>query len=154
MYRRSAANTRGAATSVQVLLVHPGGPFWQNKDLGAWSIPKGEIEDGEDPLAAAQREFFEELGTRAAGPFVGLTPVKQKGGKIVHAWAFEGDLDPATIRCNTFRMEWPPRSGTWVEFAEVDRAEWFDLAQAREKINSAQAAFLLELSVLLSNVSG
>lgn len=131
---------------VQVLLVHPGGPFFQKKDAGAWSIPKGEIEDGEDFLAAARREFHEETGLTAAGPFIQLTPIKQKGGKTVHAWAFEADCDPATIVSNTFPMEWPPKSGRQVEFPEIDRAEFFDLTTARQKINAAQSALLDELS--------
>lgn len=131
---------------VQVLLAHPGGPFFQKKDAGAWSIPKGEIEDREDYLAAARREFHEETGLTAAGPFIELTPIKQKGGKTVHAWAFEGDCDPATIVSNTFPMEWPPKSGRQVEFPEIDRAEFFDLTTARQKINAAQSALLNELA--------
>ena len=130
----------------EVLLVHPGGPFWKNKDDGAWSIPKGEVEGDEDPLAAARREFAEELGMPAGdGPFRPLPAVKQKGGKTVLAWAVAGDLDAAGIRSNTFTVEWPPRSGRQVEFAEVDRAAWFDLWAARAKINSAQAALLDQL---------
>jgi len=126
----------------EVLLVHPGGPFWAKKDLGAWTIPKGELEDGEDELATAQREFEEETGIRPAGPFHALGSVKQKSGKVVHAWAFEGDCAPETVRSNTFKMEWPARSGQWREFAEVDRAEWFTLEAARARINPAQVPLL------------
>jgi predicted NUDIX family NTP pyrophosphohydrolase len=133
----------------QVLLVHPGGPFWKNKDAGAWSIPKGEVSEGEDLLEAAKREFEEETGCKPAGPFILLGAIKQKGGKVVHAWAVEGDLDSAAIRSNTFVMEWPPKSGRQAEFPEVDRAEFFDLATARQKINSSQADFLGELEKLL-----
>src|SRR5436190_3387104 len=131
MYRR-----RGGR--LQVLLVHPGGPFWRNKDAGAWTIPKGEVPDGEDLLSAARREFEEELGVRPEGTFAPLTVVREKGGKQVHAWCVEGDLDTAAVRSNTFMMEWPPKSGKQAEFPEVDRAEWFDLPAAREKINPAQ----------------
>jgi predicted NUDIX family NTP pyrophosphohydrolase len=130
----------------EVLLVHPGGPFWRNKDEGAWTIPKGEVPDGEDLLAAARREFEEELGFPPAGPFAPLQPVKQKGGKVVHAWCFEGDCDPAAVRSNTFGMEWPPKSGRKATFPEVDRAAFFDLEAARKKINPAQAALLDELA--------
>lgn len=143
MYRR-----RGGR--VEVLLVHPGGPFWRNKDAGAWSIPKGEVQAGEDLLAAARREFEEELGLRAEGPFTQLNPVKQKGGKVVHAWAFEGDCDPAAIRSNTFTMEWPPRSGRMAEFPEIDRAEFFALAEAIGKVNPAQAGLIDQLGRLLA----
>jgi predicted NUDIX family NTP pyrophosphohydrolase len=138
MYRR-----RGR--SLQVLLVHPGGPFWRKKDDGAWTIPKGEAADGEDLLDAARREFKEELGIEPHGTFLPLQPVKQKAGKIVHAWCFEGDCDPAAITSNTFSIEWPPRSGKKAEFPEVDRAEFFDLATARQKILASQAPFLDEL---------
>lgn len=143
MYRR-----RGGR--VEVLLVHPGGPFWRNKDAGAWSIPKGEVQAGEDPLAAARREFEEELGLRAEGPFTQLSPVKQRGGKVVHAWAFEGDCDPAAIRSNTFTTEWPPRSGRMAEFPEIDRAEFFTLAEALDKVNPAQAGLIDQLGRLLA----
>jgi predicted NUDIX family NTP pyrophosphohydrolase len=126
-----------------VLLVHPGGPFWAKRDKGAWSIPKGEYEDGEDPQACALREFEEELGTPlAAGELVELGSVRQKNGKVVTAWAAEGDIDAAAIRSNTFELEWPPRSGRMREFPEVDRAAWFDLEAARERINEAQSALL------------
>jgi predicted NUDIX family NTP pyrophosphohydrolase len=126
-----------------VLLVHPGGPFWARKDAGAWSIPKGEFEEGEEPLACAVREFEEELGSPPpAADFVELGSVRQKNRKVVLAWAAEGDLDAASIRSNTFTMEWPPRSGTQAEFPEIDRAEWFSLEVAREKLNPAQVEFL------------
>lgn len=129
--------------ATEVLLVHPGGPFWRKKDEGAWTIPKGEVEAGEEPLATARREFAEELGHPAGdGPFTPLPPVKQKGGKTVLAWGVAGDLDASAIRSNTFTIEWPPRSGKQAEFPEVDRAAWFDLATARVKINSAQAVWL------------
>jgi predicted NUDIX family NTP pyrophosphohydrolase len=138
MYRRGDR-------ALEVLLVHPGGPFWQRKDAGAWTIPKGEIQPGEAPLAAAQREFKEELGLEASGDWIELTPIQQKGGKIVHAWAFEGTCDTRQIRSNTFSMTWPPGSGKTSEFPEVDRAEFFDLVKAREKINAGQVGFLEEL---------
>lgn len=131
--------------SIEVLLAHPGGPFFQSKDEGAWSIPKGEIETDEDFLSAAQREFEEETGVKPTGPFTALDPVKQKGGKIVYAWAFEGDCDPSKIVSNTFTMEWPPKSGRQAEFPEIDKAEFFDLDAARNKINSAQLRLIEEL---------
>ena len=130
---------------LEVLLVHPGGPFWRRKDEGAWTIPKGEIQLGEVPLAAAIREFGEETSLRADGPYVPLTPVRQKGGKVVHAWAFEGDCDPASLTSNEATIEWPPRSGQYRAFPEVDRAAFFDLDTARRKINAAQAELLEEL---------
>ena len=130
-----------------MLLVHPGGPFWARRDAGVWSIPKGEYSDGEDPLDAARREFAEELGSRAPdGDPADLGEIRQKSGKVVHGWALAGDLDPVTIQSNTFTLEWPPRSGRMTEFPEVDRAEWFGLERAREKINPAQAAFLDRLA--------
>jgi predicted NUDIX family NTP pyrophosphohydrolase len=144
MYRRHP--DRG----LEVLLVHPGGPFWAKKDLGAWSIPKGELADGEDPLETAQREFAEELGFKAVGPFIPLSPVRQKAGKIVHAWAFAGDCNVADCHSNTMRTQWPPRSGKWVEFPEVDRAEFFDPATARSKLNAGQVPFLDELQTLIN----
>jgi predicted NUDIX family NTP pyrophosphohydrolase len=134
---------------IEFLLVHPGGPFWKNKDAGAWTIPKGEIEPDEEPLAAARREFKEELGLEAAGPFIPLTPVKQKAGKVVHAWAFEGDCDPSQVQSNVFTMEWPPRSGRQAEFPEVDQAAFFGLEDARQKMNSAQTPFLDEVTELV-----
>jgi len=136
---------------LEFLLVHPGGPFWKNKDAGAWTIPKGEIGEKEEPLAAAVREFEEELGFKPTGPFTELPPVKQKGGKVVHAWAFEGDCEPNQIKSNTFTMEWPPRSSKQVEFPEVDRAEFFDFENAKAKINPAQIPLLEELQRRLGN---
>lgn len=130
----------------EVLLVHPGGPFWARKDLGVWSIPKGEYEEGEDPLACALREFEEETGTALpTSRLVDLGDVRQKSGKLVTAWAAEGDLDPETVSSNTFTIEWPPRSGRTAEFPEIDRAEWFGVEAAREKLNPAQAEFLERL---------
>jgi predicted NUDIX family NTP pyrophosphohydrolase len=127
----------------EVLLVHPGGPFWAKKDSGAWSIPKGEYEDGEDARACALREFREELGSQAPdGELVDLGDVKQRGGKVVTAWALEGDADAEAISSNTFTLEWPPRSGRTQEFPEIDRAEWFGLDEARERILAAQAPLL------------
>lgn len=134
--------------ALQVFLVHPGGPFWAGKDLGAWSIPKGETEPAEDRLGRARQEFREETGLGIDGDFRPLKPVKQAGGKTVHAWAVEGDCDAAAIESNRFAMEWPPRSGRRQEFPEVDRAQWFDLATAREKINKAQIGLLDELEQL------
>lgn len=136
---------------LEFLLVHPGGPFWKNKDAGAWTIPKGELADNEEPLAAAVREFEEELGFKPTGSFIELAPIKQKGGKIVHAWAVEGDCDPAQIKSNTFTMEWPPKSGKQAEFPEVDRAEFFKLGEAKEKINQAQIPLLEELHRRIEN---
>ena len=130
---------------LQFFLIHPGGPFFATRDEGAWSIPKGEIDEGEDPLAAARREFNEETGFSPDGEFLPLAPVTQKGGKTVQAWAIEGNCDAGAIRSNTFRLEWPPRSGTMQEFPEVDRAGWFLLDEAKRKINPAQAALLDEL---------
>ncbi|MBI1788941.1 MAG: NUDIX domain-containing protein [Acidobacteria bacterium] len=130
---------------LEVFLVHPGGPLFARKDAGFWSIPKGEYEDSEDPLQAALREFREETGFPVEGELHPLTPVVQKSGKRVAAWAVQGDCDPAQMRSNTFSMEWPPRSGRQREFPEVDRGEWFRLPAAREKINAAQAAWLEEL---------
>jgi predicted NUDIX family NTP pyrophosphohydrolase len=136
----------------EVLLVHPGGPLWSRRDAGAWSIPKGEYDDGEDPLACALREFGEELGTHAPTTTepLELGTVRQRGGKLVSAWALEGDLDVGTVRSNTFSMEWPPRSRARHEFPEIDRAEWFALARAREKILAAQAELLDRLAARLA----
>jgi predicted NUDIX family NTP pyrophosphohydrolase len=139
----------GTAGTVEVLLVHPGGPLWARRDAGAWSIPKGELEPGEDPLAAARREFAEELGLPVpAGEAVALGEVTQRSGKVVHAWAVQGDIDAAAIRSNTFTMQWPPRSGGIQEFAEIDRAEWFGLDEARGRILPAQAELLTRLVCL------
>ena len=138
------------SAALEVLLVHPGGPFWAKKDLGAWSIPKGEFEDGDDPLETAKREFLEETGSPVSGPFAPLSPRKQKSGKLVHAWAVEGDLVASSIVSNTFTMEWPPRSGKQQEFPEVDRGEWFSITAAREKLQEGQVGFLDELELLLT----
>ena len=128
--------------ALEVFLVHPGGPFWAKKDDGAWSIPKGELAPGEEPLAAAIREFAEETGTTLAGDFRALPPAKQAGGKLVRAWALEGDIDPASVKSNFFEMEWPPRSGKKQSFPEVDRGEWFTLDAARRRINKGQIALI------------
>lgn len=125
--------------------MHPGGPFWAKKDAGAWTIPKGEYGDGEEPLAAARREFEEETGSAVDGEFLALGEVKQSGGKVVTAWAIERDLDATSIRSNTFSMEWPPRSRKIREFPEIDRANWFSVGEAREKLIPAQTAFLERL---------
>jgi predicted NUDIX family NTP pyrophosphohydrolase len=129
----------------EVFLLHPGGPFWAKKDLGAWSIPKGEFEPGEDPVAVAKREFEEETGTPFSGELMELKPVKLKSGKTIHAWAAEGDMDEHAIQCNTFEMEWPPRSGKLQSFPEADRAGWFTASEAKQKLNEAQAAFIDDL---------
>jgi predicted NUDIX family NTP pyrophosphohydrolase len=136
---------------IEVFLVHPGGPFWAKKDLGAWSIPKGEFDDTEDGLAAAKREFMEEVGQQIDGTFIALTPIKQRGGKMVHAWAVEGEVDPAAVRSNEFEMEWPPRSGRTARFPEVDRGQWFPIAEAFQRILTAQAPILEELQAKLGD---
>jgi predicted NUDIX family NTP pyrophosphohydrolase len=155
MAKRSAGLLlyRRGARGLEVLLVHPGGPFWVNRDLGAWSIPKGEYEQGEDPLAAALREFREETGQEPprAGDLLELGTVRQRGGKVITAWAAAGDLDPAAIASGTFEIEWPPRSGNRREFPEVDRAGWFDPDTAREKLLAAQAELV---DRLLAKVPG
>ena len=138
---------------LEVFLAHPGGPFFEKKDTGVWGIPKGEIDEGEDALTAAQREFEEETGFKAQGEFLPLTPVTQKGGKIVQAWAVEGDCDPTQMKSNMFTMEWPPHSGRQQEFPEVDRARWFSIAEAKQKINPAQIAFLDELQQVTRSTS-
>jgi predicted NUDIX family NTP pyrophosphohydrolase len=142
MYRRKRGD-------LEVLLVHPGGPFWAEKDEGAWSIPKGEYSAGEDPLETAIREFREETGFQVSGEFIPLSARRQPSGKIITAWALEGDLDPTAIRSNTFSMEWPPHSGSQREFPEVDRAEWFPLEVAKSKITKGQVGFLDELASIL-----
>ena len=134
----------------EVLLAHPGGPIWRRRDAGAWSIPKGLIEPGEEPLAAAIREFAEETGLAPEGPYLELPSIRQKSGKIVHAWAFAGDCDPAEIRSNTFTMEWPPRSGKTAEFEEIDRAEFFSPDEARRKINPAQRSLIDALEAAMA----
>jgi predicted NUDIX family NTP pyrophosphohydrolase len=147
LYRR--ANER-----LEVLLAHPGGPYWRRKDAGAWSIPKGERRDGEEPLAAALREFEEETGIKLEGELERqlepLGEVKQAGGKIVHAWTIERDCDPTQIHSNTFSLEWPPKSGKIQEFPEIDRFEWFPIAEARQKLVKAQTAFLDRLAERVS----
>jgi predicted NUDIX family NTP pyrophosphohydrolase len=135
--------------SLQVLLVHPGGPLWQGRDHGAWSIPKGLAESGEDLLEAAKREVEEETGLRASGTFTRLSPVRLKSGKIIHAWAVETDYDPSRLRSNTFTMEWPPRSGRNQQFAEIDKAAWFDVKEADRKISDGQRPLLEELERIL-----
>ena len=127
---------------VLVLLVHPGGPFWRNKDLGAWSIPKGEYAEGEDPLGTAVREFAEELGTPPQGQFLSLGEIKQPGGKIVTTWAVVGDFDPALLKSNMCEVEWPPRSGKFISVPEVDRADWFTPSEAKVKILPGQRGFV------------
>ena len=138
LYRRRAG-------ALEVLLAHPGGPFWTRRDEGAWTIPKGEIGEGEDPFVAARREFMEETGVDPGERAEALAPVRQSGGKIVHAWAIEGDCDACAIQSNAFEMEWPPRSGRMASFPEIDRAEWFALGDARRKILPGQAPLLEEL---------
>lgn len=135
--------------NLEVFLVHPGGPYWKDKDEGAWTIPKGEFVEGEEPLDAAVREFKEETGSYIHGKFIPLTPVKQKAGKTVFAWAIEGDINAETIKSNSFKMEWPPKSGQWKSFAEVDKGGWFTLMDAMIKINAAQTSFIQELITLL-----
>jgi len=155
------APTRGAAAPhnyapttrplvPEVFLVHPGGPFWKNKDAGAWTIPKGEFTADEPPLDAAIREFREETGIHLTGHFIPLTPIRQKGGKRVYAWAIAGDLDPADLVSNTFELQWPPGSGRMKTFPEVDRGAWYPPDAARAIINPAQIAFLDELAALLA----
>jgi predicted NUDIX family NTP pyrophosphohydrolase len=134
---------------LEVFLVHPGGPFWTKKDAGAWTIPKGEIADGEEPLEAAQREFIEETGFDIDGEFRRLDPIKQAGGKIVQAWAIEADCDPAQLHSNRFATEWPPKSGKTREFPEVDRAGWFTVPEARTKILTGQVGLIDQLVSLL-----
>lgn len=136
---------RRAGKSPEVFLVHLGGPFWAKKDEGAWSIPKGEVAGGEDLIETAKREFLEETGSPLKGELEALEPIKQAGGKIVYAWAIEGEIDASAIRSNTFSMEWPPHSGKNQEFPEVDRAAWFDLETARRKILKSQTPLLEQL---------
>ena len=130
---------------LELFLVHPGGPFWKKKDLGAWSIPKGEFLDSEDPLEAAKREFEEETNCVLTGNFIPLTPVKQKAGKLIYAWAIQGDIDAASVSSNFFSMEWPPGSGKMQQFPEVDKGEWFESEIAKQKINPAQSSFIDEI---------
>ena len=139
---------------LEIFLVHPGGPFWQKKDIGAWSIPKGEFTDDEDGLNAAKREFMEETGTNINGEFIELKPVKQKSGKLIYAWAVQGDIDASTIKSNDFEMQWPPKSGIMKSFPEIDKGEWFSPAVAKQKINPSQVAFIDELIEKLNKLSG
>jgi predicted NUDIX family NTP pyrophosphohydrolase len=136
---------RYCASTLEIFLVHPGGPFWKNRDLGSWSIPKGEFDNGEDPFEAAKREFQEETGFSVIGSFIALSPVRQAGGKLIYAWAVEGDCKAEAIKSNSFTLEWPPRSGRFKEFPEVDRAAWFRIELAREKILQGQVMLLEEL---------
>jgi predicted NUDIX family NTP pyrophosphohydrolase len=140
---------RRAGDEWQVFLVHPGGPFWAKKDHGAWSLPKGEFTDDEEGFIAARREFREEVGQDIEGTYVPLTPRRQKSGKTIHAWAVEGDVDETKLVSNDFEMEWPPRSGKMQRFPEVDTGKWFDLAEAKTRINPGQVAILEELALLL-----
>lgn len=133
---------RGDLPDLEVLLAHPGGPYWSKKDAGAWTIPKGEFTDDEEPLAAAKREFLEEMGSEIDGEFLELEPLRQRSGKMIYAWAVRGDFDPARLSSNLFSIEWPPKSGRQQEFPEVDRAAWFSIVEARDKILSGQAPFL------------
>jgi predicted NUDIX family NTP pyrophosphohydrolase len=137
---------RIVAGSIEVLLAHPGGPFYARKDAGYWSIPKGEPEPGEELLATAEREFAEETGFEPNGPYIELTPIVQKGGKVVHAWAFAGNCDPTALRSVTFQLEWPARSGRLLEFPEVDRAAFFEVEEAKEKIKQTQAPLIDQLA--------
>lgn len=136
---------RETAGVLEVLLVHPGGPFWAKKDDRAWSIPKGEIDENEDPRAAALREFTEETGCVPTGETIALGSARQSSGKIVHIWAMRGDFDPATLISNSFQCEWPPKSGRWQQFPEADRAAWYSISEARRKILKGQAVFLVKL---------
>lgn len=147
LYRRTGPET-------EFFLVHPGGPFWAGREAGAWSVPKGEFTEGEPPLEAAIREFREETGTSLTGTYRALKPVVQKAGKVVYAWATEGDIDAAAIRSNTYKVQWPPKSGQWRSYPEVDKAAWFTAAAAREMINPAQAAFIDELLALQAAGAG
>lgn len=135
--------------AMELFLAHPGGPFWKGRDRGAWTIPKGLVNDGEELLDAARREFEEETGIRPEGPFIPLGSVRQKAGKVVHAWAWEGDAEPAAITSNTARSQWPPGSGRWITYPEVDRCAWFDPAEARVRLNPAQAELIDRLETAL-----
>jgi predicted NUDIX family NTP pyrophosphohydrolase len=147
MYRRQGAD-------LQVFLIHPGGPFWANRDTGVWSIPKGEHNGSEAPLDAARREFHEETGFSAHGPFVELGSIRQASGKVVTAWGFEGDCNPADLSSNLCTVEWPPRSGRMLEIPEVDRGGWFSIAQAEERIMPAQKPFLARLLASIGEAEG
>ncbi len=141
---------RRRSPGVEVLLAHPGGPFWASRDLAAWTLPKGTVDEGEDPLAAAQREFREETGFCPVPPFHLLGELKQKSGKRITAWAFEGDADPTRFQSNLFAMEWPPRSGRTQDFPEIDRVQWYPLSEARRKLPQGQAPFIDALDQLLA----
>ena len=140
---------RRTPAGLEVFLAHPGGPFWHNRDAGAWTIPKGKPEEGEDLLAAARRELEEETGVRVTEPVIALGAIKQKAGKVVHAWAVERDVDPASIKSNMATAEWPRRSGKMIEFPEIDRCAWFDIETARAKLNAAQCELLDRLVAVL-----
>ena len=144
LFRRSGA-------SLEIFLAHPGGPFWARRDAGAWTIPKGVVDEGEDLLDAARREFREETGIVAQPPFISLGSIRQKAGKVVHAWAWEGDADAGAITSNTTRSEWPRGSNNWITFPEVDRCAWFDIETARFKINPAQSDLLQRLEAISSS---
>lgn len=135
---------------LEILAVHPGGPFWAKKDLGSWTIPKGEFTDEEPPLDAAKREFLEEIGIDISGKFIELTPIKQNSGKMVYAFAVQGDIDPETIKSNTFEMEWPPKSGKKQAFPEIDKGGWFNVPQAKQKLLEPQTALIDELAKKLN----
>jgi len=143
---------RKNGSSVEVFLIHPGGPYWANKDKQSWSIPKGEFLENEDPLTAAQREFQEETGFSVQGPFTSIGSIKQSSGKVVQAWAAEGNLDASAIQSNSFSLEWPPHSGKYQDFPEADRGDWFSLAEARKKILKVQLPFLENLEQLLEKI--
>lgn len=142
---------RKVSGHVEVLLVHPGGPYWAKKDEGAWSIPKGEFDPNEDPLQAAKREFAEETGFVPTGQVYPLKPLRQPSGKLIHAWAIQGDFDPAELKSNTFRLEWPPKSGRQQEFPEIDRAAWVSIDEAKRKILGGQAPLLAQLQGFLDD---
>lgn len=135
----------------EIFLVHPGGPFWAKKDFGAWSIPKGEFEEGENPLYAAKREMEEETGIKVSGEFIELTPVKQNSGKLIYAWAVEGNFNAAEIKSNTFEIEWPPKSGMKKSFPEVDKAAWFNIDEAKKKISEGQLPLINEIKTKLAD---
>jgi len=143
---------RKVSADIEILLVHPGGPYWATKDEGAWSIPKGEFDQNEDPLDAAKREFMEETGFAPSGEFIPLEAVRQTNSKTIHAWAIEGDFDPATLQSNTFSLEWPPKSGRQEQFPEVDHAAWFSMGAAKRKILKGQTPFLKQLQEMLGQM--
>ncbi|HUF28786.1 MAG TPA: NUDIX domain-containing protein [Gemmatimonadaceae bacterium] len=153
--RRDAASAglllfRRTTGALELFLAHPGGPFWRNRDANSWTIPKGQIDPGEEPLGAAVREFEEETGIVPVGPFIALGSIRQKAGKVVHAWAWEGDADPARVASNVARSEWPRGSGRWISYPEVDRCAWFDRGTARDKIIAAQAELIARLESMLA----